>query len=125
MSEIAYLLEMPVKMLRTFQYAETANTSVIPIALDQAITVREDAMNKDRSIIKFALLGIPVDKLISVLKFDTDKIICNFIFALLYLFVALEEVDYQILAASKKSLSNTLVDDLYWPLPSMFFQNKP
>ncbi len=34
---------------------------------------------------------------------DTDKIICNFILAIVYLFVALEEADYQVLIAAEKN----------------------
>ena len=52
--------------------------------------------------VKLEKISIPVKEIIRALSIDTDKIICTFILAIAYLFVALEEVDYQILSFLNK-----------------------
>ncbi len=51
--------------------------------------------------------------------FDFDKIICAIIIVIGYLFVALEEADYQILSASCDANSEDIISNDSWSLGSV------
>ena len=74
--------------------------------------------------VKLPLLGLSTQKLVGF-GIDTNWIISNFILALIYLFVALEEADYQILSASKTSENENfdmLDENDPWALKSLLFR---
>ena len=59
---------------------------------------------------KWNLFGIPLDRLIHAVGVNTDTIICHFLIAFAYLFVALEEADYQVLSALDQDSGNFKTD---------------
>ncbi len=52
--------------------------------------------------------------------FDFDRIICWFLILLSYLFVALEEADYQVLSASLDADNQDTISDDSWSLMNLF-----
>ncbi len=73
--------------------------------------------------VRLPLIGVRDKVTIKELAVNTDKIICSFLMALVYFFVAIEEADYQVFSASndfsKDDLKYTQMKD-EWSIWSFF-----
>ncbi len=104
------------KAFRSFGQGESAESSVVEMQSQNSMPVNQNKISFKTSTINFPLFGVPIKDLIRAVAIDTDKIICTFILAFAYLFVVLEEVDYQVLSSSNQFSGKKLIDRDSWRL---------
>ncbi len=107
-----------------FEATNSVESSVLGLQKAKSAFPSTKELNFRESKLRLPLVGIPSKALLQALSIDTDKIICSFFMALVHLFAALEEADYQVLSATKKLDDDNLIEDNSWSIYSLIRRRK-